>query len=422
MRKIAGFFNRRKFKYGALSAVMAAAFVAVVVLANIVAGVLIARLDLSIDWSHDGRFSIENSTAAFLAALDDDVTLTVTTRESEFAGNGAFYNQTNEILRRFAGANERITLEYKDLLSNPEFAAQFAGENLRGNMVIVQSQNTERHVILSQHQYLSAEYYDMRSGNQITETEYHMLVNMGAGHMVEMDVSARAEGAFLSAIISVTNTEPTTIGFALGYGEARNPYMEELLAFNAYGLRFVEISELASESTELDLLIINAPQADYSREDIAALENWLRNDGNFGKTLLYFAHHNADTPLIDTYLRNEWLVSVEREYVVQRDPRFIAPISIAGMQTEIQQFVPLRFEENLNPAFRIFGNMMRYVMPVEDVVSLVGTIYRTEPILISQPGAYSVPFETPITEFDYAAAQSSAFPVGVISTVETYGG
>jgi len=421
MKKITAIFNQRKLKYGALSTVMTAAFIAVVIFVNIAASVVLSQVDMTVDISANRMFSIEASTSAFLAALDDDVTLTVTMRESDFVANGVFYNQINEILRRFSGASERVTVEYVDWLSNPDFAAKFEGEDLQG-AIIVESANTQRRRILSLHHYLLITYYDLRTGNEITATEYQIMRQMGGDIFVDSDVSARAESAFLSAIISVTNTTPVRIGFATGYNEGRNPHMESLLAFNAYEFEIVDMMGISEIDPELDLFMIYAPTVDYHIDHVRMIARWLNNNGMFGKTLLYFAHSHASTPTLDEYFRAEWGVAAERAHVVQTDARFIAPVTLAGMPTSVQHFQPRTFNDTLNPSFRVFGDMMRHVSRDLEERGGVHSVIRTTPIISSNQGAVLVPFDVNRDEFDIAAAPKNEFDIGVMSTIEKFEG
>jgi hypothetical protein len=402
---------------------MTATFVAVTVLVNVVVGAILSNTDTAVDFSQTRMFSIEDSTAKFLAGLDDEVIITVMSRESDFAGFGNFYNQANEILRRFAGAGGKLTLQYLDWLSNPDFAAEH-DNTLERTDVIVRSANTGRHRIVQHHVYLGRTFYDLRTGSQISEAEYVMMSQMGMGAYVDADVSMSAENAFLTAVLSVTDTTPVLVGFTRGHGESMNQYMQLLLAANAYNVHDIDVIVRGIDDS-LDTLIIHAPTVDFSDDIISKLHLWLNNDGNFGRTLLYFAHSSAQTPNLDQYFHVNWGITVNRAYVEQRDSRFTAPISIADFNMDIQYFTPLMFSENINPAFRIFGDMMRHVAQdglefVDGVRVGVEATARTNPILSSHPGAVIRPFEYTRDEFDYDSAASGAFLVGVHSRVERY--
>jgi hypothetical protein len=268
----------------------------------------------------------------------------------------------------------------------------------------------------------------MMTGEEITQAEHELMRMMGGERFLQTDVSAGAENAFLAAIISVTNTQPVHIGFTFGYKELQNPAMVNLLAMNAYDAKPIEIITAREIDPELDFLIINAPSLDYSPEDILKLENWLSNKGRLGRTLIYFAHDRAVTPNLDAFFRDFGVV-VEREFVVQRDPRFSAPMMLSGIPMDVQLLTPHEFTEGLNPSLRVFGDVLRHTRRLvsegqwnsDGVWSGVRRIIRTSPVITTHPGAALVPFaeipEDGMSNFDYTNAQFGSFPIGVRSDI-----
>ncbi|MCL1831427.1 MAG: GldG family protein [Oscillospiraceae bacterium] len=421
LRAIVRFFGNKRFKYGTLSVVMTAAFVAVVVLVNILGSMALSRVGTSIDTSAERIFSILPETAEYLSELEDSVTITVASREHEFVtlGISEFYNQTNEILKRFAESGNHVTLEYVDILTNPEFASNY-DDDLGKDWVIIRSGNTERERILKSKDYLNATYYDTRTGAQISENEYQLMAQMGAGMYVQRDVSTMAESAFLSAVMSVTSTEPVRVAFTANHGESRQQQMEALLSLNAYTVEYIDLV-MQEIDNELDILIMNAPNADLSKEVLNKISKWLNNDGMFGKEFFYFAHSTAETPRLDKFLSNEWGITPERAYVVQRDSRYASPISITGLPMDVQYFQPHDYFSALNDSYNIFGDNMRYVNADWETKSVgIQTVMRTRTLLSSNFGAYVVPFGESIDTYDYSAAESGSFPIAVRSSMERH--
>jgi hypothetical protein len=416
LRRLVRLFNPKKFKHGTLSLVMSAAFIAVVVLFNIVVSAVLSQIDTTVDMSANRLFSIEPETAAWLANIADEVTITVTDREVDFIAHGEWYHQTNEILRRFAGASDAITLEYVNLLTNPDFAAQFE-EQLTGGSIIIRSANTGRHRVLQSTDYLAVTHYDLRTGAQITPTEFRMMQQMGMANTVHQDVSAGAEGAFLTTIMSITNTVPVNIGFTFGFDEGQNQHMLNLLLLNAYNAQAVDAMQPIPP--DLDFLIIYAPKRDYPPEVLLQISEWLNNNGQLGRTLMYFADNAALTPNLEAFFADRG-IDLQRAFVEQRDSRYLAPMTIAGFPMDVQFFAPNRFSERLNPAFRIFGDMMRHTRLIWESGHSggVASVTRISPILSSYNGAVLRPFDIARDNFDYDSAKRGEFVVGAISSEE----
>ncbi|MCL2071119.1 MAG: GldG family protein [Oscillospiraceae bacterium] len=405
-KKFFKLFNKKKLKYGSVSVIFTAVFIAGVIMLNIIAGLILERF--TIDLTAGQMFSIEENTAAFLAGIIDNVTITVCSRESDFTVGSAntreYYNQTNEILKRFASSSSAITLRYIDLMSNPDFVANY--DRLSPGSVIIEAAGTGRNKILDANDYFMITYYDMRSGSQISEEEYSMYLNFGMGEMVHADVSAGAEGAFLSAVLSVTDVNPTHVGITTGFGESGNEHMETLLERNAYTLHEVDLVTGGIDG-DLDFIIINTPAADYSLAAISRLAEWLDNNGEFGKAVLYVAHHSAETPNIDSFLE-EWGIAVERSYVMQSDSRYTAPVP--GIDIPFQYYNPLEFGDGLNPDYRILGEMMRHTHRVFEAWQNI----ETTPVLSSFDGAVVGTFEE--LEAGGIPDERGAYTVGVKSS------
>jgi hypothetical protein len=416
MKKILSFFNKKKFKHGGVSVLFTAVFIAIIILINIIAGLVLDRLDISVDLTADRMFSIEADTVQYLSGLTDNVTIVVASRENDFINisGGGFYNQTNEILKRFAGASPNITLSYMDIMSNPNFFKDYEGA-IPGS-VIIKSQGTLRHKMLDAEDYFHATYYDLRNGNPISREDYQAMNSMGMSGMVTADVSAGAEIAFLSAILSVTDTNPINVGFTTGYAETKNEQLELNLQRYAYTNREVD---LVTEDIDpkLDMIIIHSPKTDYSQDTLNKLDKWLDNNNEFGKTLIYISHEFAETPNIDTFLF-DWGIKVERAYVRQTDP-------LAG--PSLQRFTPQEFTDGLNAEYDVLGIFIRHTNQLFEA----NRNMKTRSILFSDDSAL-FPFEAIPTdsdneddedneeEFDFSKAERGEFSIGVISS-KTHG-
>jgi len=377
--KIHNPLKNKKFKYGSLSVVFTVVFIAIVIMINIAAELLLERFGAKIDLTENRLYSIEEMTKNYLNDLTDNVTVTVASRETDFTGMNSVYMQTNEIIKRFAETSPYVTVNYIDLLSNPAFAGKY--ENLSATSILVESSATGRYRIINENEYLSFEYYDYL-GNQITASEYSVYSAYG---MAFMDVSAAAENALLSAFLSVTDVNPVYVGVSGGYGETQNDELGSLLQTNAYILSTVNLTT-DEISDKYDFLIINSPDADFNGESLSKLDKWLDNGGKFGKTLIYVSPYNIETPNIDSFLR-DWGVEIERSVVEQFDSEHA---SFVGMQL-IQQFKPedTDYAKNLNQNYSVYASFMRTV----DILPSHPSNVEIRPLITSFEGAVRRPFE-----------------------------
>ena len=416
---------KKSLKHGSISAVTTAVVIAAVILTNIIATLIAERFDVRIDITPDGMFSLSPETQDFLSALTDNVTITVASREHDFltfAPNSAeHYTQTNEILKRFA-AFPRVTLRYIDFMSNPDFAKKYDG--LIKGSIVIESEGTGRHKLLNGNDYFAVEYYDLVSGERLSMQEVEMYVMYGMGERVHSAVFAGAETAFVSAVLSVTDTNPVFVGMTTGHGENDNKLIESLLNRNAYITSPLDlVLDIGGGiDTALDCLFINAPSADFDNDILRKINTWLDNGGKFGKRLVYIADHSSETPNIDAFL-TEWGVEVERAFVVRSDPR---TWTMADMNSDVQYYKAYEFTVG-NPDYEIYGEFMRNVRQIftaqyergGDALIHGKNNIETRAILTSLDNSALLPFEA-LDEGTAASgkwalnnAERGAFDVGV---------
>ncbi len=147
--------NTRSLKHGTMSVILTVVFVAAVVLVNVIVGIISERVDTSADLSDAGIYSLEEDTNKYLSEqLDSDVTLTVLNPEADFEAQGTHYKQINELLKRMA-MTDHVSVNYLNADQNPNYTAQFKGETLSANYIVVESEKTGRHRIITPMDYFT---------------------------------------------------------------------------------------------------------------------------------------------------------------------------------------------------------------------------------------------------------------------------
>ena len=311
----------KRLKHGALSVVFTVIFVTAIVLINVIFNMVLDRFDITADLTDKALYSIEDSTAAYLAGLDDSVSITVTAEETAFENSYEYFKQVSEIAKRFAASNSKFTIEYRDLDENPTFYAKY-GATLSAGSIIVESAKTGRFVIVTDKDYLSPKYYfaDPYTGSteEITYEYYYYYAQLGYSAYVSAEYYAAAERSLLSAVMNVTNENPVRVAFLTGYGaNDNNSAFGDLLESNAFTVEALEIETVERIDPDIDFVVVSAPLYDYSNDDINKLDVWLDNGGMYGKNLLYVPAAQVDVlPNLNSYLK-EWGLSLESGYVYQ---------------------------------------------------------------------------------------------------------
>ncbi|MCL2086727.1 MAG: GldG family protein [Oscillospiraceae bacterium] len=376
-------YNFRKLKYGGFSLFITVVIITAVVLLNVIVELLSERLDVRIDLTDNMLFSVEDSTVEYLRNLNSDIKLTITNNEEDFkssnmSSDSLYYSQMNEIVRVFAQSSDTITVEYVDLLRNPAFAGRY-DTTLTPYNIIVESAVTSRYKILTPNEYLDIKYFSA-DGSPISERDAQM--HMAFNSPVYQDISAAAEQAILSAIMSVSDETPTRVAFSAGYGEDKPSHeaFRQILEDNAFLVEELDLNLTTQIDDKLNILILFAPEHDYSNDVLNELERWLEESQD--KTLV-FVPGLQNTRLVNTdRFLAEWGLAVAHELIWQTDLRYAANDQIQYLKA-VGEFSK-GFEED-----RFLGLFVRAV----EQLRTPGVIAET--LLESFDGAIKIPLEPP---------------------------
>lgn len=404
----------KRIKHGALSVAFTVIFVAAIVLLNVIFNMLLDRFDVAADLSDKSVYSIDPGTADYIAGVDDDITIVVADKENNFLNAAAndssstiqYGQQVSQILKAFAAANPRITVEYKSLDDNPTFYSKY-GATLSAKSIIIESKNTERNRIITTNDYLSPKYYF--DGNEISSTEYSYYYQMGlAGSgRLSMELFAAAESSLLTSIMIVTNEDPVRVAYVDGdYSCSEPKALDTLLESNAYTIEPVKLTNAEKIDPDIDFLIIYAPIYDFSNDDINKIDVWLDNGGKYGKNMFFAAAATIDTkdlPNLTSYLK-DWGLSLESGYVYQTNTDYGYEMSPTYQRLEIQE------SDYSTGIDTVTKNTMGDGLKPITLLFEEQSNYKTASLVSSYTGAVIAPFD--MEDFDPSKAEKSgAFTV-----------
>ena len=290
--------SSRKFKYGGFATAVTIGFIVLVLVVNIIATLLLDRFPLSIDLTGGGIYELSSDSVEIINNVDDDINIYVLVEEQAFTDPSSIYSyQVSQVLKKYEQHNQRIKVSYVDLDSNPTFASQYSEESLAtGDVIVESSQRLQKLAYLDLFNVTSA-------SSSVTGTE---------------QISSRAEEAITGAILYVTDANPMLATFVSGHDEADVSVFNDLLRKNGYNLGTVNtFTEEIDASTQL--LVIAAPNRDFTDSEIDKIDAFLANGGNYGRQLVYLASASQPSlPKLEAYLQ-EWGIAVGSGAVVETD-------------------------------------------------------------------------------------------------------
>lgn len=319
-KKVKAKRNHKKLKHGTMATVLTVVFVAVLVFVNIVATSVFERFPLTIDMTSDDSYTISDETVDYIKNVDKEIKITVLAEEKEFTSTSKYIRQANEILKNIAKSNKNITVEYVDLMSNPEVKSEYE-ESLAEYDIIVETGNNHERTTIVHPQDLVNFSSDFETSFQqnmgaTLETFIEYYGGMTAIQSYSTGIESNcAEQAFTSAILRITDADPKTVTFLTGRKEiASLSYFQKLLTANGYTVNSIDITT-QDIPQETNLIVMGAPSVDYTADEVEKVSKFLDNGGKLKKNLLYIESvQQPNTPNIDELLE-EYGIKFRDEFV-----------------------------------------------------------------------------------------------------------
>lgn len=293
--KLISLLKSRKAKRGSISVAITAVFICVIILINLIAGLLVEKFpSLQFDMTSSQSYQLQKDTKEYLSNLKKDINIYVLTRESTFksgmsAYSGAqYFVQADKLLKKMASSSDKVNLKFIDLSSNPTFTGKYSNidwnsENAN-NLIIIDSGDNYTALSLDDCFDYDKEAYSYSGYYSYTGT--------------------KIEQAAITGILDVTVSDKIGIDIITGSGEEEKTYgaLQTLLKQNAYSTKEINLTTQKLRPTS-KIAVLYAPTVDLSEDAVKKLGNWLDNNGENGKTLIYIPMDvKTSTPNLDGLL------------------------------------------------------------------------------------------------------------------------
>ena len=270
-KKLVGTISKKHIKNGYYSMAMAAIFIVIVVVINMIVGAIPSKYS-QLDVSSSKLYTIGDETKKVLKALDKDVTI------YQIAQSGSEDDTISNLLKRYKDESKHIKVEVKDPVVNPKFASEYTTDDLAANSLIVVC--GDRNKVIS--------YNDMYS----TSVDYNTWQQTTTGF--------DGEGQITSAIGYVTSEDLPIMYTLSGHGEKDldSSFKEDIQKAN------IDIKELnllteGKVPDDADCLMIVSPTSDISEEEKTEILDYLEAGG---KAMIFSDYTQDDLPNFDAVL------------------------------------------------------------------------------------------------------------------------
>lgn len=279
----------RRIIYFIVSIIM----IAIVVAINIVANILTDKYSLKVDLTSNKVFSLTEDSINYISSLNKDVEIIILNSKDKFLANGDYYIQSDAVINEYANYSDRISVTYVDPDENPGVKTQYSNEDVDINSIIVKS--GDKHKVLSAYNIFNI------------QSSY-------SGHSI---MSSKAEQSMTSAIMNVTSDHKVEINLITGFDEIEPTDFINFLNTNNYEVN--PLSMLTSDFNDTPVSVICAPNRDYDDQSIDKIKNYLYNEGNYGRNLIYFVNPGQIIlPKIESFFK-EWGIGINDGLVFETE-------------------------------------------------------------------------------------------------------
>ena len=351
---------RKKLKYGGIATAVTVIFVAVVVLLNVVVAQVCKRNpDAVLDLTTANLYEISDDTVDYIKNLDQDVEIAISSEESTFQSD-KYYKMISETISKYQGYSDHISVTYFDTTKDPDILSKYqdlyAGD-ISSNQIIVTSGDRIK-------------VYSLTDMIEIDQDKYQSYY-YGYASLSDCITGFKGEQTLTTAIMNVTDSNPKSVavitksnGNYIFSATQANAYavtaMENLLNDNGYDVKELDMVNDTLDAETYDIVVLPAPANDLTMDAIKKLQDFLQNDGNLGKQLIYVADYTQSvTPNLDAFLK-DWNLQVDSSYVREDDNNRNQTVQIVASAGKglIAPIVSLGDSENYG------GNLANSSLPI----------------------------------------------------------
>lgn len=371
-----------RLKRGTVSVIYTVVFIALVIALNLVISSVAGAINLNIDLTAEEFISIGDISRNVLGDLEKGGDLQATIYL--LADRDAYDNSTNiikglnmtalvrDLCEEYAYTYNGISVEYKNLERDPEWAAEY---NARTNTTL-------------------------SVNNIVVEGKYHARVlTLDSFYTIDSDtktyVGFNGELRLTTALLQSCISEPQVVTFTTGHGEPAQlsetgnaaTALAYLLANNGFEIVETDLSTgTIDERTRI--LIVDDPQADFTDSEIEKLMDYV---GDYNSLIVLVDASTPALPNLQDYLLEEWGMNYRSYHQISSVGNNFNnnPLNLSA------QYAVNAEKPDSSAAYQIVKNLagIKTIMPnsVELYASSTGTKdhYTVETVLRSPSGSTS---------------------------------
>jgi len=256
--KIKQLFQTKDSRKGSYSIAVTAVVIGIVILFNLLVAQLPQKVR-QIDISDTNIYEISSKSQKLLKSLKNDVNLYV------IAEKGSTDDRIKTFITKYVSLSGHLKVEWIDPVLHPSALTKYDTEK---NSIVVSCKATNRQTSISFDDIL------------VTESSYYNT----SSSATKFD----GDGQLTSAVDYVTNTKEYKAYYTAGHGEsALSSSVTGLMEKSRISVSELNLLTASSIPKDCDLLILNGPTSDLTKDEAKVLTAYLKKGGNVMSLLAY---------------------------------------------------------------------------------------------------------------------------------------
>lgn len=253
MDKIKKLFQSNDSKRGSYTLAMTSIVIAIVIIFNMIVN-LVPENMRQFDISNTNIYEISSKSEKIIKKVDDDVTFYV------LAEKDSTDKRIKTFINKYASLSSKIHVKWIDPVLHPSALTKYGTEE---NNIVVSCKKTNRKITVSFDDILvsdNSSYYYSSSSSSASQFD--------------------GDGQLTSALNYVTSTKEYKAYYTSGHGESSlSSEVTSLLTKSRVSTSDLLLMTATSIPDDCDLLIIDGPTSDFTKEETKLLSSYLKKGG-----------------------------------------------------------------------------------------------------------------------------------------------
>lgn len=321
-----------KFRHGTAANVFTVGLLAVLVLLNVFASILVQKYpSLNLDMTTGGLNSLSDTTKNVVKNVSQETDIYILASEAQVKGDeilsnyGIKYSQVANLCAKMTEMNPNIKISYKDLDTDPSFASGYSSEKLSAGDIIIKTPSRYRHIA------------------------YTDLFNINSDSTGSTAIYSLVDSTLASAINNVNANTLPIVAFDTGHQEQLDTTaMEKILSGSNFETKsFSLLTDAIPDNTQL--IVLATPSNDLTTDEVEKLESYLKDSSQAadrGLAVTFYPNQSAMPNL--TALLKEWGIQPQRNYVAESNSQKYLSQDPTYLLAQAQSSVTLNSNHSYN--------------------------------------------------------------------------